>query len=334
MGGYLIALDNFGGFGVYPSSPEGSGLGYSYVKQEGSTDKPPWGIALDIKKGYRLGFAVFPPRPFDFKRNYQWVIVHSCGYPPDKAIGEWRKYANVLTLHASPRKVKGLSGIWDGKCPWIGPYKLSEKSEKEFQRVINYAHSIGMKVIPYTAPGMHSNPNLDDFLNEIKSLKDKYHFDGIYYDGLYAAYDWTKSYILMRRTREMFGSDNPLYIHNTQSPPLADQRNGRIYCPFIDTYTDFLLRGESVLIQGLNDPYLRYEVSGYGTYSGIGMLKANRAKDIGDKMQYHLRMLELFGQARWGTYPDKNGVYPGEEGPVSDEWVNVFFPKLQEFKKR
>ncbi len=330
-GGYAIALDGKGGFGVYPSAPQATGLAYSFVKQSGQADKPPWTIQLELKKCYRLGFAVFPPRPFDFKRNYRWIIVHTCGYPPAKAIKEWRKYANVLVLHASPRKISG--GIWEGKCPWIGPYKLSPKHEEEFKRVISVAHSLGMKVLPYMAPGMHSNPNLDDFINEMKSLRKKYQFDSVYYDGLYPAADWTKSYILMRMTRDIVGADNPIFIHNTQSPPLGDQRNGRIYCPFIDTYSDFVLKAESVFINGLDDPYLRYVVSGYGTYSGIGMAKVNRAKNIGNEIKYHLKMIELFGQARWCTYPDKNGIYPGENGPIHDYWTDICYPKLKELEK-
>jgi len=224
-----------------------------------------------------------------------------------------------VTLHASPRLE--THGIWEGPCPWIGPYYLSPESERKFRRVISTCHRLGMKVLPYFAPGMHADTDLDRFMAEVARLKTTYGFDGVYYDGLYPADDWTKSYELMRMTREWIGPDDPVYIHNTESPPLGDQRNGRIYCPFMDTYADFQLRGESVEISGLDDPYLRFCASGYGNSNVIGLLKLNTARDIGDEMLYHLAFLKMHGRMLLSGYPEVgSAVYPGEKGEIRDDW--------------
>lgn len=333
-GGYAIAFDPTGGFGIFPSAPVGTGLAYSKVRQTGDAAKPPWGISMTIRKGYRLGFSVSPPRPFPFVRSFNWHIMHSTAYPPDSALERWSKDTNLLTLHASPAP---RSGIWDGTCPWVGPYRLSRTSAMKFRRVITTAQAFGMKVIPYFAPGMHPNPNLDDFLAEVAALKEEYGFDGVYYDGLYAGRgsDWTKSYELMRLTRDLVGPDNPVYIHTTLAPPLGSQSYGRIFCPFIDTYADFQLRGEHVRLTGLEDPYIRYNTSGYGTSSVIGLLKLSRAHKIKDMMQYHFKMLSLHGRMRRSGFSNKKtGVYPGENGPITDSWGTRYLPALKEMEKQ
>jgi len=110
-------------------------------------------------------------------------------------------------------------------------------------------------------------------------------------------------------------------VEEMESPPLGDQRNGRIYCPFMDTYADFQLRGESVEISGLDDPYLRFCASGYGNSNVIGLLKLNTARDIGDEMLYHLAFLKMHGRMLLSGYPEVgSAVYPGEKGEIRDDW--------------
>ena len=44
-----------------------------------------------------------------------------------------------------------------------------------------------------------------------------------------------------------------------------------VYCPFIDTYADYILRGEHPA-DFEDDAYLRYVLAGYNTSNAIGMV--------------------------------------------------------------
>jgi len=74
-----------------------------------------------------------------------------------------------------------------------------------------------------------------------------------------SAYRW-------RAARDRLGEDRILYIHCT-SDPLG---SGRIYCPFIDTWADYILRGEAGR-QGLElEPFLRWTISARNISNSIG----------------------------------------------------------------
>ena len=65
---------------------------------------------------------------------------------------------------------------------------------------------------------------------------------------------------------EILGDNRILYVH-CSIDPLDD---GRIYCPFIDTYADYILRGEGG-VWGLKlDDFLRWTLSGYNISNAVG----------------------------------------------------------------
>jgi hypothetical protein len=326
-GGYVTAVDEWGGVCVMPSAHTGGGLAYRIAELEGDPQSGPWNLSLSMLRGYNVGFAVFPPRPYRRDMALTWRIGHTGGYPPHSAIDQWANFINVLTLHAS----FGSGGIYDGGTPWVGPYRLSEEAAARLAAIVERCHDNNIKVLPYAAPGMHSDLDKERFIDEIRRLKERFNFDGVFYDGTYEDEDWTKSYSLMRQTRSLFGPTGIIYLHTSNSPPLGNQRGGRIFCPFIDTYADILLTGESVLLDGLDDPYLRFRAAGYRVSNSVGMIKPNRA--IGASAHhFDLRMIELGGTARWGLYPT-DGVFPGQNRPPNDFYTTVLFPLLDQLLK-
>ena len=50
-------------------------------------------------------------------------------------------------------------------------------------------------------------------------------------------------------------------------------------------------------------------------------------------MKYHLEILKLHGRTRWGGYPNKSGIFPGEKGSIKDSWTTTYLPKLKQAEK-
>jgi len=109
-----------------------------------------------------------------------------------------------------------------------------------------------------------------------------------------------------------------------------------MWCPFLDTYADFVLRGEGYPAKGPDAPYVRYVAAGYRTSNAIGMMKGDKWTGVDAKRQREI-MLTYNGRARWGTYPrkDKDGnyVFPGQKGPLSGLMVDWYFPELDRLER-
>ena len=103
----------------------------------------------------------------------------------------------------------------------------------------------------------------NDFLQRVKDAIETYEFDGVYYDGI--SQDIIYAYQIMRGTRDIVG-DGLIYFHCTGSP----MRSRNMYCPFIDTYADYILRAEGT--KDFTDRYLRYVVSGHNISNSIGYI--------------------------------------------------------------
>ena len=64
----------------------------------------------------------------------------------------------------------------------------------------------------------------------------------------------------------MLGDDRLLFRHCTTDP----LGSNRIYCPFVDTYCDFIYRGEAGRGGLERDDFLRWTVSGYHISNAVG----------------------------------------------------------------
>jgi len=275
--GKWIVMDAEGGFGIYPVAKKQT--------SEPVLAKLPWEISYAFAGGDETWVSVFPPRPFNRQRafaalehdglpaEYSPTQLEGGGaYPGNDLIDAAAKHCKVYTLHAyiwqdAPEDVKQrltpilhTEGYAGHPQPWLTP-KHVPLDMQEFIRVRDEIHRCGMKMVVYLSPFYSSAP---DLFAEMQRVLDEYKVDGLYFDGI--SMDFRKSYAVMRRTREILGDDRILYVHSS-SDPLDD---GRIYCPFIDTYADYTLRGEAG-VWGLKlDDFLRWTVSGYNISNAVG----------------------------------------------------------------
>lgn len=248
--GKWLFIDGKGGFGIYPTgekkttSPE--------VKQSA------WAVSYALRKGEEIWISVFPPRPYNWKRAYEDLMAHEGNeepftYPSTALIQSTARYCKVMVVH---------SWFWPGgdRAPWKIP-AFVPKDQKEFNRVRDDLHRAGMKMVPYFSPYYYSGK---DFFAEVRRALEKYKVDGLYFDGV--TMDFRTSYEIVRKTRQMLGDDRILFRHCT-SDPLA---SARVYCPFIDTYCDYIYRGESGRAGLELDDFLRWTLSGYNISNAVG----------------------------------------------------------------
>jgi len=275
--GKWILMDGEGGFGIYPVAKK------STLSPPGFA--PPWDITYEFSGGDEAWLSVFPPRPFNWDRAQQ-AIEHDGlsedsttaqfegvgAYPSKAQIQDAARHCRVLALHAyiwkdAPEDVKArmipimhTEKYAGHPQPWLAP-KHIPLNINEFIRVRDEAHRDGMKVVVYLSPFYSAAP---DIAAEMQRVLDEYKVDGLYFDGI--SMDFRKSYAIIRRAREILGDDRILYVH-CSSDPLGD---GRIYCPFIDAYADYILRGEAG-VWGLKlDDLLRWTISGYNISNAVG----------------------------------------------------------------
>lgn len=319
ISGNIQVTDDFGGVGVYPYILPGSGtLAEGLTQEPGELSRPGWICSYALPAGTLLGLSIYPPREFDWEKSFDWQLAHTNYYPPDSALETWSRYVRLVTLHQH---------IWDTGHPG-GPYDL--RDEDEFHRVITTCERLSMKLIPYMSPYYYIEPGVDAFMEQLQASRAEHGFHGIYYDGLYFR-DWVKSYEVMRRTRELF-PDGPIYLHTSWGPPAGSHE---ISCPFIDTYADIVLRGESRETHGTDAPYVRYIAAGYHISNAIGLMKGNKW-DIPYEEQLRV-MLSYNGRERLSVYPSGvqtgNLSWPGEDGTLHNAWTEVYWPRLQQMRE-
>lgn len=299
-------------------------------------DAPPWDLARDVV--LPGGPARFHMRVEDARQQDGAFVVRTTG-------AEFRLDPAAGTLLCRQRI---------GKEREVAAVRFSERLEglaivrkDDDVCTIAEAHRLGMQVICYRHPTSYvwAGVPLDDAIADMRRFRREYGFDGWYFDGLYYAGEWTETYRFIRAMRESVGPEGVIYTHCTLNPP---SRMCDLYCPFIDAYSDFLLRGEAQTIYGPKDPYLRYVVGTYKISNAIATLKGDKMLADGAeepapppgarwtpeesraawaKVHYPLRgqlevMLRLNGRCRW-AYP----AWPLGRSDRED-YLGFYFPEL------
>jgi hypothetical protein len=248
--GKWLFIDGKGGFGIYPTAVKKTVIP--------DVDQGAGEISYAMRKGEEIWISVFPPRPYNWKRAYDGLMAHEgneppYAYPSAALIQSTAKYCKVMVVH---------SWFWPGgdRAPWKIP-AFVPKDRRQFDRLHDDLHRAGMKMVPYFSPYYYTGK---DFFAEVRRALDDYKVDGLYFDGV--TMDFRTSYEIVRKTRQMLGDDRILFRHCT-SDPLA---SARIYCPFIDTYCDYIYRGESGRANLELDDFLRWTVSGYNISNAVG----------------------------------------------------------------
>lgn len=260
--GHRLVLDQAGGFGLYPTVAKKS-TSPAEVREAG------WDGEYGLAKGEELWLGVFPPRLANPKRLAESVAHEGRAdqpYPPNEIIRSDAKYCRVLAVHAYfwkdvPEALKPKTGTYAGRPnPWLTDRHVPSDM-KEFVRMRDEAHRLGMKFVVYLSPYYSTAP---DIAAEMKRVIDEYKVDGLYFDGV--SNDFRKSYRIVRQARQLLGDDGILYIH-CSTDPLG---SARVYCPFVDTYADYILRGEAGRADLPLARFLRWTISGRNISNAVG----------------------------------------------------------------
>ena len=277
-GGNYLFLDEYGGVGSYLAT------GFA------ATSEPYTGAAVScrLQPDQILWLSVAPPREYPWEDSLRdrvcWHWSTQTGYPPDSDIETWSRHGNILLQQSEVM-------LWKD---WSLRF-IPRNGVEEFERVNRTCERLGMRNIVYTSPfyfltgtGLESRAmnsfdnfavtgfspgdgrglNWPIFIAEITKVVREYRPDGLYFDGIYD--NVVRTYIVARKAREIVGERGLLEYHATGSPP-----GGGVYLPQIDTYFNFILRGEGCEAQYTDPDYLRYFVSTYNTSNSIGVLCNN-----------------------------------------------------------
>jgi hypothetical protein len=284
--GNLLILDEWGGMGSYVAT----GAAAATVSWPRGGPAGGCSVSYALKAGQILWLAVAPPKPFDWESSLRdrvvWHWSRQTGYPSDAQLEEWSRYGNILLQQAEMM-------LWKDWALRFVPRNGTE----EFERVNRTCERLGMRNIVYTSPyyfltgtGKESRAvnsfdnfavtrfgpadsrgaNWPIFLSEITRVMRDYKPDGLYFDGIYSSV--VRTYLLVRKARELVGDQGLLEFHATLSPP-----GGGVYLPQIDTYFNVILRGEGGQGAYQNQEYLRYFVSTRNISNATGVLCNNNA---------------------------------------------------------
>ena len=318
--GHMLIVDDLGGFAVNPDIPLGSGrLARVHLGEQGwrgikpgrrtpgeidfantsddqtflSESKAPWSVRYHLSPGERLGISVFPPRPFPWKKSFQfaWLLAQRDD-PLDQYPKRKRGDEHVEILWSFLQRAWAMS--WG---PQHVPY-----DEQLTHAHIRAIHDVGAKAIFYSSPQWYYSRDAQEWARELRRLRDHYGIDGIYYDGI-PSQEWIVAYEEMRLTRELF-PDGPIILHNTGqcyngNPPLGEPA---IRIPAIETYATATLAGELVYGMGTDWPFLQYSASQYRKANCIGVMKGDAWEGVSD-LEKAMTMLQHNGRGQYRKFP-------------------------------
>jgi len=356
--GNFICIDSNGGIAAYPIVSHW--MEAAQIPEVSKTfSKDGWQISIFLQENQTLLTSVFPPRPFDWEKSIKDRIVHyfysalDTGewnpYPSDKEIEKYSKQGNILVLHywlqgfktRTGQKIRSREEMIKEDAAWVS-FLLKATDEKELRRVLKRAHVLGMRVIPYMSP-LTFPGEPQEFLKQMTSVLKEYEFDGVYFDGV--ASHILEAYAIMRGARKVL-REKTLYVH-VPSPIIGKcYKDGYyVYCPFIDTYADYILRAEHIAATGektdFNRKYLRYTISGYNISNTVGYIcnydypPSITQKLIPEALQVHIRIPYWVG---WDTYVRERKKAMGEKYYSLEESREImrekYFPKLDALVKK
>lgn len=325
--GNRLILDQSGGCGFYGIPPRPTEV------QDPDSDK--WSLMAHLARWDELWVSICPPRERDVKRYFE-PVAHEGNrqdpYSSDEIIRSDAKYCKVFTVHEcwaalEPEWVENPPGSkYEHPRPWETDHPVPGDM-KEFTRLRDEVHRLGMKFVVYFSPYYSNAP---DLFAEMKRIPEEYELDGLYFDGWMGHQDdFRPFYHMMRRARAILG-DRLLYLHSSTEP----YGTCRVYLPFVSTYADYVLSGEAGRDGLEKEEFLRYTVSGYQTSNSVGMWCyygsmglpgyhdiVPPSEDIEAALRNHIRFWRPAGS--WSKVPDELARFDKE-----------YYGHLAELKKR
>ena len=227
-----------------------------------------------LEAGGECWISIGPPRPYRWEDSLSQRLIWQGSWlkpelavPADAKIRQWSRHGNILWLQSEAMLWKSWHQAYEPRLP------------AQFERVIQAAHDLGLRVMAYTSPyyftkgigGEYTRRgvNVGAYMEALASLYDRHGgLDDTYFDGVYSD-DVENTYRVCRATRAFLGDQRLFMVHCTTSPPPG----GLAYNPAADTYANFILRGEG---QGFrNERWLRYFISGYNISNAVGVVCNN-----------------------------------------------------------
>ena len=231
-------------------------------------------LAYALRAGEELWIAAYPTRLPDATRERQRIAHEGrphpfpgAAYPADELIAAAGQHCDVFALHAyfwnavPPERRPKLGRYAGRRCSWLTPQHEPELPS-EFERVTRTVAASGMDLVVYLSP-LHSQA--PDVRAEVRRVLETYPVQGLYLDGV--ARDLVELHSLVRDIRGLLGPDRILYLNASNEP----FRSVRAFCPFIDAYADFVLRGDAGRGGLALDRFLQYAVSGRGGSNAVGL---------------------------------------------------------------
>jgi hypothetical protein len=318
-----LILDERGGLGVYPLFP---------AETRPAVSGGPEGCELQVRvpPGEDLVICVCPPRPYNWRQHHEERIVHQFPelthgvpgdsprpLPTDEELVAWRKMGNILVLHLE---------FWDG----FGIQHIKPRDPARFRQVVRLAHELGYLVLPYSSPyyytpavapgGKLRDNAVDLYMAQAKWLLEEYGVDGLYWDGVFP--DVENAWECARRMRQLLGRGR-LYVHCTTLP----LRDPDLPVPFVDTWADYLLRGEGLGREHIDPIYLRYVASGYNISNAIGELCYETCRVDRTMFDWALEAnvripywpgRQLYGTKAYFLSPEEDALFKGYYVPAAD----------------
>ncbi|MEQ8762872.1 MAG: hypothetical protein RL885_03025 [Planctomycetota bacterium] len=260
--GRFTILDARGGVTVHPEAD--SAAGRAIWRAE---------AVFELGAG-RTWIGTLPPR-WPTLEHLDWSIAHEGrphpfpdgAYPGESVIEEAAAHCQVFALHAyfwkaAPKDLRPRLGryMWR-RCSWLTPRHEPDDPDR-FARLIEAVKRHGMKLVVYLSPYHCHAPSLED---EVHRVLDEYPVDGLYLDGV--ADSLPETYRIVRQIRAALGPDRLMYLNATDQP----FGSATVICPYIDAWSDFVLRGDSGRGGWRRDRFLDFAVRGFGRSNAVSV---------------------------------------------------------------
>ena len=313
--GHLYAGDAKGGFALFRLPEIGDTNTFQatdFLRQESN-----YSATYNFAPSQVFVVSVFPPRAFNepLYKGKQPIFIKNL--PTDEQIADWSQWANVVIIF-------GSGNLYSPKAYEGGPYRVA--NPVGLRQVVARSHALGTKVILYVTPFFYYTRDPADFVAEMKRLITKSGVDGFYLDGL-NAYEIKTSWQIMRQLREF---TSLVYVHGTFGPPLSSHKD--LPVPFLDTYADYILKGEHRQINSLDDPHLQYVIAQRYVSGSIGMLKYDVVTV--PMLSVVNKLVQLGAGIRWTNYnhvPSSSFRFGQPASSYTDQYLPAYYvAKLRE----